>query len=374
MENHLKHNLAWKLAVPLIAVLLVIGIVIYNGGLENALKFMGIKASELQTINLTTTQQFEGNSPEDKWLVQGSFSEANGASALEGYTGIPEDPAEAGLIMPIYSSEDPSENVYLDHTYISPALDLEGETPTLSSYAVTAYAPEGTSLIHSYRTAGTVDALQTAQFIPVELSQDNGESEVSTFSTELGITTERYIQIKVEFINNTFGMRSAVYSWNLQYNANLADEVVVTDPIQMPTDGTIPTPTPVTLDFMEAGELPDTISIQVLNTTLGVQPFIEESNVATDEAAPLYSLKDPLLTGTYVLVIRSAGYEALVVPFTVTDTPTTIKLPTFAALPQKVPTFDLNGDGVVNSLDVALLLTKVGTTVPQTGEEALTEE
>lgn len=371
MENMQKPTLLRKLSIPVVAVVLVIGIVIYTGGFENFLKFLGIKASELQTIHLSTVGQIEGDSPEDVWLVPGALPMADGTGTFDSFSLVPSDPAELGFVMPIYSDANPELNTYQEHSYTSAPIDLGAEMPTLTSYAVQVYTPEGASVIHSYKTASSVEALQTAALTPVELGLDRADNNISTHIAQLGINVERYMQVHVEFVNDAFAARSAVYSWTLQYNPNTGEGDM--NSMSAAPEAQNETAYPVTIDFSEAGSLPETIAIQILDTEVGVQPIEEVNGIATEQAAPLYNLENSFQEGSYVLVIRAVGFETIVVPFDIASAPQIIKLPLFVEQ-NTTGNFDLNGDGAINSLDLSALIAAIGATQPETPDEPLTEE
>ena len=110
-----------------------------HGGIWQFLKLLGIKAGEIQTFELTSQDQLLGNGVAGSLLVAGSAPTMNGVVVLNGSDAVPADPGateQQGLVTSLYSAEDPTENIYSEHSYISAAMDLGSTTPLLSSFHV----------------------------------------------------------------------------------------------------------------------------------------------------------------------------------------------------------------------------------------------
>ncbi|MEZ4210645.1 MAG: hypothetical protein R3B38_02970, partial [Patescibacteria group bacterium] len=153
MESSYNHNKAWKIAVPIVAIALAIGAAVYVGGFDTLLKFIGIKASQVQTVSISSNLELLGDSSAGEWVVTDEPAYFEGVSVLSSYSSVPTDFGTEGLVMPIFDSADERQNSYPTHIYRTTAIDLGGESIVLDSITVQQYQAPGANLLHSYRTA-----------------------------------------------------------------------------------------------------------------------------------------------------------------------------------------------------------------------------
>lgn len=369
MKN-INPTLLRKLSIPALAIVLVGSIVVYTGGFGNFLKLLGIKASGLETISLSSEQQFLASDA-------GSVAELEGVSVLTQLDGIPTDPDESGFVTPIYSSEDNSQDSYGSHTYLSPAIDLRGSAPTLSSVVVKYYQADGEELAFAYKTSATLEGLKTSGLIPLEMTGTSG-GEIVTRTASLESTVQQYFQLSIRFTGGSFASRSAVYGFDVQFDSNIPAEGDVEPPIPFNQDGPIEPPEPfdtkdpapvepederatISLDFSKSTVIPAKMDISLLTSTVvGVKTVVSLPAKSAEEIVPLFNFPDPVAPDYYSLVIEADGYRTMVVPFNARPKmPVNVDVPSFEKTTQATD-FDLNNDGTVNSLDVTLLLSQIG--------------
>lgn len=369
MKN-INLQLLRKLSIPMLAILLVGGIVVYTGGFGNFLKLLGIKASGVETISLSTESQLLASDT-------GSVAELEGVSVLNQLEGIPADPDEAGFVTPIYSSEDGTKDAYNSHSYLSPVIDLKGTAPTLNAVITKYHQADGEELAFSYKTSATIEGLRSSGLIPLEMTGTSG-GEIVTRTASLESTVQQYIQLSVRFVGGNFASRSAVYSFVVQFDSNIPEEGDVEPPIPFEQDGPIEPSEPFTtndpapveeederatiaLDFSKSASIPDKMDISLLTSTVvGVKTVVSLPAKTAEEITPLFSFPEPVEADYYSLVIEAEGYRTMVVPFrAMRKTQADVEIPAFEKSASTI-NFDLNRDGVVNSLDVTLLLSQIG--------------
>jgi|GEM_PF-6583290 len=366
MQTSYNHNKVWKIAVPIVAIAIAIGAAIYAGGFENFLKFIGIKASQVQTISISSNLELLGDSSAGEWVVVDEPAYFEGVSVLSSYSSIPADYGTEGLVMPIFDSADERQNSYPTHVYRTTAIDLGGEDILIDSITVQQYQAPGAQILHSYRSASTLAELTNHTFTPLELA--GSEDQQTEDTVQLGVPVQQYFQLETTFIGDTFATRSAVYGYSINYTGSERESTT-----QTVTDTPVVTrPFTATLDFTPARQLPDVVSIQILDVSLGVQPIYELKSVPSEQLVPLHQLNKELYAGSYVAVIRGGGVEAQAIPFIISNANKTIDITTFTPTTSEV-NFDLNQDGIINSLDLGLLLGKIGSSTTPTDSTPLTE-
>lgn len=351
MENTTSRNLIWKLSAVVAALALVVGILIYTGGYENFLKLLGIKAGTEQSIIITTVDQMLGASG-DSWLVPGSTAEVDGVSVVESSDFVPSDPDGNGLVTSLFSSEDGSENSYSKHSYATPVIDLGSEAPQLAAVVITQRAAVGASLQHSYQTASTPEGIDDASEVTMEVAAAE-DGQIDQAIAQIGVPVSRYLRLKVEMNGDDFANRSAVYGWDIQHGQVTSNDEVVVEPID-------PTPPQIRyathIDFSEAAVMPAVVNMSIYGGEAAAQPVWSDDGKSKSALTPVYDLPIMLAPGNYFLVMEAIGYRTQVVPFASGEASIDAKVANFVPVEMS---FDLNGDGGVNTLDVTLLLGKI---------------
>lgn len=359
-----------KLSIPALAIVLVVAMVVYTGGFGNFLKLLGIKASGIETISLSSEQQLLASDA-------GSVAELSGVSVLTELDGIPADPGVSGFVTPIYSSDNNGRDIYETHTYLSPAVDLKGSAPTLSSVVVKYHQADGEELAFAYKTSASLEGLRTSGLIPLEMTGTGG-GEIVTRTASLESTVQQYLQISVRFTGGNFASRSAVYGFDVQFDSNIPEEGDIEPPVPLDQDGPIEPPEPfntedpapvepederatIALDFSQSAVIPNKMNISLLTSTVvGVKTVVSLPNKMAEEITPLFSFPEPVDADYYSLVIEAEGYRTMVVPFrAMRKMQADVEIPSFEKITENTD-FDLNNDGTVNSLDVTLILSQIG--------------
>ena len=347
-----------KLIVPIIAIVIVLALIVYSAGFDNVLKFLASRAGTVGTIELTSQAQLLGNDPSTPWLVAGSQSLQDGVSVFASFSGIPLDSGEIGFVAPIYSSANIQENIFQTHTYITPVIDL-GAAATIGSISATYHTPESNVLRHGYRVADSVEGISAAAFVPLELAEtaESTDPDITTATQLLEIAAPRYLQLRVEFVGDTFASRSAVYGWTIQ-----TDSAATEDEVE---DLAVAVQAPQTRSIMLVADdlttLPLPLELKIVSALdFGQMPIVTETIASMPEEGLLLEVE--LASGAYGLAVSSPGFIAQLIPFEIEPTDSTVSLQLGAFEPDATlePSFDLNADGTINSLDLTLLLQEIG--------------
>jgi len=344
----------WKVAAIVASLVVVAGLLVYSGGMESILKFLGVGASGIYDVTLSSNRHFVGDA---KFFVDGSQPGMEGVSVFDQFTGTPSDPnaneQNKGFVAPIFSSpQDPSQETYLEHYYVSPVIDLTLATPLLSAVEVTDFAPEGGAIEYAYRSAAQPSALLGLAWQPVDPSVLNSEIDnikVRTAVIEQNI--ERYAQVKFTFLSPDPMRRSAVYAVSFQYKDG--SEVSPGED----TSGAGAVERDISVSYGEVNA-PTNADIDVLSAQLDNKIIYSQKQVDLSERLS-YTFRTALAAGAYALVVSSPATETIIMPFEAGSLDQiTVNLGSFAPPTGQDSAYDLNGDGVVNTIDLQLLMSK----------------
>lgn len=342
----------WAVAVGAAAILIVVLLLIYTGGMDAILKLLGVGASRIYEISLTNTND---------WLNSGSSlrlignADMDGTNVFSKFSSVPEDidltEKGIGLVTSIFSSPgDPNAEIYQTHQYTSPAVDLEYTTPYLSTIEAVDFNPTSHQLInYYYRSAASVAGLSSKEFSPLEPAVIKQESSgVNIKSAVVDQPVSRYIQIQFDLSGNVSAQRSAVYSASFQYKesgeATSRLDVNINPSVREYLIGVAYSPV----------NLPNSVDVDVLSDAkVNSLVYSAESVYLTGRVS--YSFQVGLLPGVYALVISGSTIENKVMPFEAGDSQV-IKLDVGSLTSSTgMLTGDLNGDGVVNVADLIIL-------------------
>ena len=346
----------WKMAAIVAALVVVAGLLVYSGGMENILKLLGVGASGIYDVTLSSNRHFIGDA---KFFVDGSRPGMEGVSVFDQFTGTPSDPNAneqgKGFVAPIFSSpQDPTQESYKEHYYASPVIDLTLATPLLSAIEVTEFAPEGegATIEYAYRSAAQPSALLGLAWQPVDPSVLNSETDnikVRTAVIEQNI--ERYAQIKFTFVNPDPMQRSAVYAASFQYK----DGSEVSPEEGASSAGAVERDIAVSYGEVNA---PTNADIDVLSPQLDNKIVYSQKQIDLSQRVG-YTFRTALAAGAYALVVSSPTTETIIMPFEAGSLDQiTVNLGSFAPPTGQDSAYDLNGDGVVNTIDLQLLMSK----------------
>lgn len=344
----------WKTAGIIVSLAIVAGLLVYSGGMENVLKFLGVGASGIYDVTLTNNRDFVGDS---KFFADGSQPEMEGTSVFDQFSGTPADPNQneknKGFVAAIFSSpQDPSSETYTEHYYVSAAVDLTLDNPLLSAVEVTDFNSADSRINYAYRTSAQASSIQSAPWQPLDPSVENSEAEggvkVRTAIVEQNI--EQFVQIKFTFENVDPMHRAAVYAVSLQYKEGEAAGSGM--------EGEDATEREISLHYQSVNA-PINADIDVLSDNLENKVVYSQKQV--DLSARIsYTFTTTLAPGAYALVVSGPTIETQIMPFRVgeLDERVGVELGSFAPPTGQDSAYDLNGDGVVNTLDLTILLGK----------------
>lgn len=353
----------WAIIISAVAVLVAVLVIIYSGGLDAMLKLLGVGASGIYEVALTNTTDWLGTG-EKGWIIGGA--DMNGTSVFAKFSSVPNDPDTSakgeGLVTSIFSSPgDPAAEQYQVHAYLSPIVDLTVPMPYLSAIQVTDFNPTEASIDYTYRFADSVESLTNKEFLPLDLTVSNNAADgVKVRAAIIEQTVARYIQIRFVMNNNTSTARSAVYAVDYQYK----ESVGVTDVKQSDTEGSV-VERQVSLQY-ESVNAPLSAEINILSASLANSIVYSAQGIDLSTGGRLaYSFQTALAPGVYALTVSAPLMQTKIIPFLV-DQSTEIKLNTGSFAQSsggaaEWPTNDINGDGVVNSMDYILMQKQAGT-------------
>lgn len=337
------------------------------GGFDRIGKFLGANASTVHTITLAGKQNLAGDEYAEKpsWLVPGSPAETNGTAIFDSFSSVPDAnfTDTPGMIVPLSNASATSDNTITEHTYSSPILNLGGDDITLKSVRIVHYPGSTSGTIFSYRTGNSLESLNAANFTPFELipTPFNGSDKVMSSEMSLDIVTGRYLQYRVDFgvVEIRFVGRPAVYGFTATFTGGVGEDPAV----QHAQSASV------------AEEMERTISIEYTGDNIPAKANL--AVYAADNPIPVYTMNNINLSerlsftfeatlpdGSYAALLRAPGYAPKIVVFELVNGATEIAVTAGAFETEALDLFqaaDLNGDGVVNSIDVNILLSQFGT-------------
>lgn len=206
-SNYSKYS--WVSKVAIFAVVLVISgaILTQTHFLEGLLKLLGVGASQVERISISSVDDFRGVSNLGIWAdLEGGYNQPvfDNTAPFSYFTGQPADPGVVpGFIMPLVTSVNGILETQASSSYTSPVLKMSADSlgNILQSIEVLDYTPQS-SIIYQYRASDTLG----------ELTGESGRSfqvlDMATISTNgkftqrqaiLGIAMPQYIQFKIIF-------------------------------------------------------------------------------------------------------------------------------------------------------------------------------
>jgi len=337
-----------------VSIAIVAFLVVYSGGMEYMLKLLGVGASGIYDATITNNQDFIGNS---QFFADGSAPEMNGVSVFDRFSGTPQDPnldeKNKGFVAAIFSSpQEPANETYIDHFYVSAAIDLTLDRPLLSAVETTEFNSPDSNITYAYRTSAKVSTIPAAAWQPLDMTVVNSTTEdnvkVKTAVVEQNV--EQFVQLKFTFVNVDPFARAAVYALSLQYKDGEAT------PGGMIGDSV--TEREVSLQY-QSTNAPANIDIDVLSSELDNRVVYTQKQVDLSQRQS-YTFTTTLASGAYALVVSGATIETKIMPFQVgaSDTQVQVNLGSFDQPTGQNSTYDLNGDRVVNSVDLLILMSQ----------------
>lgn len=348
-----RHRAGWTVVIGLVGILIAALLLIYTRGIDAVMNLFGVGASGIYEISITTTEDWLGINTDKTQLIGGANLE--GVNVFASFSSVPQDidPSAQGLglVIPIYSSpSDPPQEIYNIHQYTSPIVDLGYPAPYLSAIEVADYNPAGGQINYFYRTADSVETIGATAFMPLDPSvAGNVQSNVSVRTAVIDQPVKRYAQIKFELLNNTSANRSAVYSVNFQYKKSAE----VTDLSQLNLGSGQVTEQNITVKY-ETTNAPINADIDVVSADLN--DALVYSAQGVDLSGRLnYSFVTALAPGVYALTISApSSLQTKIIPFLAGGTNNiSLDAGSFTQSTGQLVN-DLNGDGVVNSIDILM--------------------
>lgn len=343
-----------KVSGIIASIVVVAGLLVYSGGMDSLLKLLGVGASGIYDITITNNRDFVGDA---KFFTEGSQPEMEGVSVFDQFTGTPADPnqsgASKGFVAPVFSSpQDPANELYKEHYYVSPVIDMTLNAATLSAVEVTQFNSAESNISYAYRVATQSSLIPMAKWQPLDPSVVNSTTEdsiqVRTAIVEQNI--DRFVQVKFTFENVLPSNRAAVYAISLQYKEGA--------PVDSGMIGNNASEREISLNYGSVNA-PANVDIDVLSADLQNRVVYTQKQVDLAERIS-YTFTTTLAPGAYALVVSGPTIETQIMPFEVGALAEKIgvELTSFSVPTGQNSTYDLNGDGVVNTIDLQLLMSR----------------
>jgi len=357
-----KRKYSRTIALSVVGLALAVGFLAYTGGFSMLAKIFGSHAGTETSIVFAGSNNLQGNKDADQWVLGDTFPASfNGAGAFTSFTGVPAHSvlgtSDESFVAPLVTSLNKAEDMFTNHIYISPGLDLGTNSANLSQITAYLYLPEGALVTTSYRTAAEPTELATASWValtgtPTMLPQNES---VKVITATLTGALSRYLQFQADFQDFEPTNRPAVYGW-------------VAEPGQ--TEGGmgitgVPEPRTITLTY-EQTNAPALAHIAVLSSDPTAAPVYTQNGVNLSTATE-HSFNLQLSPGAYALVITSPTTQTKTVPFEAGVSPSIqVALGSFlTGFGEGVTSSaDLNHDGAVNSLDAVILFNQIAQPTP----------
>ncbi|MBN2585197.1 hypothetical protein JXA59_00915 [Patescibacteria group bacterium] len=349
-----KRSRVWKAAGTLTALVIVAGLLVYSGGMEYMLRLLGVGASGIYDVTLTNNRDFVG---ESKFFVDGSQPEIEGVSVFDQFSGTPNDPNQneknKGFVSAIFSSpQDPTQETYLEHFYVTSVIDLTLDTPLLSAVEFTDFNSAGSNINYAYRTSAQASSIRMSAWQVLDPSVVNSVTEngVKVRAAIVEQNVDRFVQLRFVFEDVDPMLRAAVYAVSLQYKEGeaIGDGMEGTDAVERE----------ISLHYQPINA-PTNADIDILSDKLNNQVVYTEKQVDLSERIS-YTFTTTLAPGAYALVVSGPTFETQIMPFRVgtLDEKIGVDVGSFTPPTGQDSVYDLNGDGVVNTLDLQLLMGK----------------
>lgn len=353
-----KRNL-WTIIATTVAVGLAVFLLIYTGGMGSLLKLLGVGASGVYEIKISSANDFLGIGK--NWFV--GPANPNGVNAFSNFSIVPEDvdltDEGRGLILPIFSSpSDPASEIYTIHEYTSMAVDLDSVAPFLSAIQTTYYNPVGTGSEYSYRTASSVAGLDNQPFAPLDFTVTNNlDNDIKIGAAIVEQPISQFIQIKIAFINNTASLRSAVYALDIQYK----EDANIIDVKNLPNVNGEVIDREITIEY-ELSNAPASAEINIISGDLN-NAIVHSANNVDFTGKTKLSFKTALVSNqAHALTISAPLTNTIIIPFNPgSDSAIKLNAGSFKLSTGGMSAGDLNGDGVVNSIDYLMQYDQLGT-------------
>jgi len=360
--NNLPSNprhITWRgIALIVIALMVAIGFSLYAGGFAMLARIFGSHAGTESTFVLAGLTNLENSKGSADWLVPDSQAVFNGTGAFSNFTGVPDyivpDSLESGLIMPVVTSLEPTQDTFVNHQYASAATNLRQTGVAVNTIKIYVYLPATAQATFAYRTddaAANLDKSETHQLAPTFAALPENE-KIQSATIQLNRELKQYLQLTVDFTGFDPIDRPAVYGWIITYGQSINTPV--------------PTGAALTLTYSGGPNIPTTARIQLLASDISLNPIYNEGDVDLTSRNGEYTV--PLLKlwpGAYTAVITSSTTQTKIVPFLVETGQDTLSVALGAfEVGTSEGGADLNGDGKINSLDIQLLFEQYGKTTP----------
>lgn len=401
-----KAHLVFRLVALLLALSLAVFFIFYGKYFEDFLRLIGLRASveEIQqaTVTLTTVEDFEGLTDAAWNTGEGTnFSDTVAITNQElrdrNLTTPPEDPGTDGLVLPdrVPPAEKGEEGIppgggvklpfepampISEYSYATPWIDLGENHRSLTRLLALEYAPRaaimppetdtpGIPLIsYSYHTVTTLADAQQAPLKPFLSDSGIAPDQISTRILEFAGETDRYVQIKVTMVVETVEELSAVYELTIDHNV----VTIIEEEEEEEGGGGIPPETPaveVTVRFDDVN-LPDKAAFLVYGAQ-NKNIILDEGYDLTQRRAISFTYLTNVLTpGDYMVSINDQEGSNIKIKeklamFSILENKFSydVHLGTFeqeeqveGLIEQLLSGADLNGDGVVNTQDFAIMM------------------
>jgi hypothetical protein len=356
-----------KVAVFAVALILTTAIITQGNFLEGLLKLLGVGASQLETISITSREHFSGASGE--WLAdfEGdgyNFPVFQGTASFDYFSGQPTDPNETGFVMPLWSGGgELTEKVTTTSVYTSPVIDLGLAQEILHSVDVLEYHPTESEIIYRYRVADSLSQLSSADYDIIELRTNSDDADFALKQALLGLPMHRYLQFQISFSNFFPSDRPMVAEFNISYGPEGGSETVDNPSGQ---DDTVSHQTQIAHQIVvDYNELSLTSSVDGsvrINTAVDGRLVTQQKDLDLSKLERVIIEDVELNMGEeYVIVLEAPAFDSKILYFSASYLPEDSYNFTFGVFyPANQNNTDisgdLNGDGVINSLDYAQFL------------------
>ncbi|OGB85498.1 hypothetical protein A2994_01540 [candidate division Kazan bacterium RIFCSPLOWO2_01_FULL_48_13] len=334
------------------SIVVVAGLLVYSGGMEYMLKLLGVGASGIYEISVSNNRQLLGDA---EFFVDGTQPELVGVTVFDQFSGTPADIDQSatgkGFGAAIFSSPaNPELESYTDHYYVSAPIDLTLDRPLLSAVEVTDFNSADSTISYAYRSSANAAAIQLAPWQPLDVSVLNSATEegIKTHAAIVETNIERFAQIKFIFDRVDPMQRAAVYSVSFQYKAEeaIGGGMVGEDAVERE----------ISLIYQSVNA-PANVDVDILSSASDNRVVYTEKQIDLSERIS-YTFATALTPGAYAAVISGPTLETQIIPFVVSalDKQIEVELGSFAYPTGQASGYDLNGDGVVNTLDLTILM------------------